>query len=431
MASISNDPNGYRRILFTGTDGRRYTVRLGKTSRRVAEAVKVKVEHLVSAAHGRHALDDETARWCAGLDDKMAERLAAVGLMPQRESSQLGAWLERYIDGRTDMKPASRRKLEQTRDKLLVRFDANMTLRSITADQAANWRQWLTGQGVSTATVKTHVGNAKTIFAAAVDRELIPRSPFERLKGGSTASDNERYITPEETQRLLDAAPDLRYRVLIGLARLAGLRTPSETHLLTWADVDWERCRLTVRSPKTERHSGKEQRVVPITPALLAILQDAFSAADEGQQRIVTLGRGGNVRRVMDRIIQLSGVQPWAAMWQTLRGSCEIEWAMGCPQYAVSLWIGHSITVSGKHYANSVPDELFEKVAKSGRSKTAQKAAQHPAARGCIGSHGDKSDSAKTAFCDSERRYAAVCEVGERVSEGIRTPDPLDHNQVL
>src|SRR5690606_34452714 len=32
-------------------------------------------------------------------------------------------------------------------------------------------------------------------------------------------------------------------------------------------------------------------------------------------------------------------------------------------QYAVSKWIGHSITVSGRHYANDVPDELFERAA--------------------------------------------------------------------
>ncbi len=54
-----------------------------------------------------------------------------------------------------------------------------------------------------------------------------------------------------------------------------------------------------------------------------------------------------------------AGVELWARLWQTLRASCEKEWAMTRPQYAVSKWIGHSITVSGRHYANAVPDELF------------------------------------------------------------------------
>jgi len=273
------------------------------------------------------------------------------------------------------------------------------------------------------ATIKTHIGNTKTIFNAAVERELIPRSPFEKLKGGATASANDRYITPEETTKLLEAAPDLRYRVLIALARLAGLRTRSETHLLTWADVDWERGRLTVRSPKTERHPGKSQRIVPITPDLMAILQDTFDAAEEGEARVVTLGRAGNVRRVMKRIIQRSGVEPWDDLWQALRRSCEKQWAMIFPQYAVSQWIGHSISVSGKHYANSVPDELFD--------KAAQNAAQQPAASGRAGSLCEHANPTESALCGSETGGATEREGRGRVSEGIRTPDPLDHNQVL
>ena len=36
--------------------------------------------------------------------------------------------------------------------------------------------------------------------------------------------------------------------------------------LLRWADVDWERGRLLIRSPKTEHHEGKDSRLVPIFP---------------------------------------------------------------------------------------------------------------------------------------------------------------------
>jgi hypothetical protein len=62
------------------------------------------------------------------------------------------------------------------------------------------------------------------------------------------------------------------------------------------------------------------------------------------------------------------------------------------PQFAVSKWIGHSIEVSGKHYANAVPDELLAKAATGAKgaaqtsaqnvqksdSSAAQKAAQQP-----------------------------------------------------
>ena len=40
------------------------------------------------------------------------------------------------------------------------------------------------------------------------------------------------------------------------------------------------------------------------------------------------------------------------------------------PQYAVSKWIGHSITISGRHYANDVPDELLDKASDIGTFDT-------------------------------------------------------------
>ncbi len=58
-----------------------------------------------------------------------------------------------------------------------------------------------------------------------------------------------------------------------------------------------------------------------------------------------------------------AGVEPWKRLWQTLRSSCEKQWAMTLPQFAVSRWIGHSIEISGKHYTNAVPDELFDQAA--------------------------------------------------------------------
>jgi hypothetical protein len=133
--------------------------------------------------------------------------------------------------------------------------------------------------------------------------------------------------------------------------------------LLSWTDVDWENGRLNVRSPKTEHHPGHERRTVPIIPKLMKLLTEALQAAPEGQGRIVTVQPGGYLNRMMIAYIKRAHIKPWARLWQTLRSSCEKEWAMTFPQFAESKWIGHSITVSGKHYANDVPHELFAKAA--------------------------------------------------------------------
>src|SRR3712207_7230032 len=47
--------------------------------------------------------------------------------------------------------------------------------------------------------------------------------------------------------------------------------------------------------------------------------------------------------------------------FQVMRRNCETDWAQRYPQYAVSTWIGHDITVSAQHYLQ-VPEELYRKV---------------------------------------------------------------------
>jgi hypothetical protein len=151
-----------------------------------------------------------------------------------------------------------------------------------------------------------------------------------------------------------------------------GLFIRHSLHRLTATSIGTSR--LTVRSPKAEHHVGHEQRIVPATPKLMALLQEAFHAAPEGQERIVPLQWGGYCRKVINAALDRAEIKPWPRFWQTLRTSCEKEWAMSYPQFAVSKWIGRSIVVSGKHCANHVPDELFDQATKGTAQNTAQQA---------------------------------------------------------
>lgn len=209
--------------------------------------------------------------------------------------------------------------------------------------------------------------------------------------------------------------------MLFGLARYAGLRIPSESHRLTWADVDFERARLTVHSPKTERWEGHDQRVVPITPKLMALLRERFETMPEGEMPLVTIGGKGAVIRRVRRIWAKASVEPWARLWQTLRSSCEKEWAMTFPQFAVSRWIGHSITISGKHYANAVPDELFERAAKT-PATYAQRQAQRKASDGAgneqkLGNDADRAEARNSAANSQSGRDLRLVSASPGVSE--------------
>ena len=94
MASIANDPNGCRRLQFSDVDGKRRTVRLGKMTKKDAEAVRVKVESILGAQVSGQAIAQETARWVAQLGDKLHEKLAKVGLVEARAVTALGAFIK-------------------------------------------------------------------------------------------------------------------------------------------------------------------------------------------------------------------------------------------------------------------------------------------------------------------------------------------------
>ena len=303
MASITTRKNGSRFITFHDAAGNPRHITLGQVAKRYAEAFKVRVEDLAAAALHGHSPSDDTSRWLSSLEDRLYAKLASVGLVPERQSATIGTLVERYIaERKDDLKPESTRKLRQTETKLLAFFDKEKSLRKITAEDATAWRRSLKDLGLSEAAIRTHCGNVKTMLGEAKRRKVIDANPFDTLKSGPTPSKYTRYITPDEIQRVIDACPDAEWRLLFGLARYAGLRIPSESHRLTWADVDFERARLTVHSPKTERWEGHDQRVVPITPRLMTLLRDRFETMPEGEAPLVTIGGKGAVIRRVRRI---------------------------------------------------------------------------------------------------------------------------------
>ena len=84
MASINKEPNGRRTIQFVGADGKRRSVRLGKVPSGQRKPLKVRIEHLAIAAATGAPLEPETAQWVEEREPELLEKLAAVGLIPER-----------------------------------------------------------------------------------------------------------------------------------------------------------------------------------------------------------------------------------------------------------------------------------------------------------------------------------------------------------
>ena len=392
MASISTDAKGNRRILFSGPNRKRRIIYLGAMPMKAVRTIQTHVENLAASLLAGRAPDPETSEWVGGRDNVLYGKLAAAGLVPAREPTiaekqtvALGEFLDQYIAGRTDIKPSTRTNLEQVRRNLLEHFGAGRLLATITPGDADEFRVTLLGK-LGENTVRRNCGRAKQFFRAAVRKRYIQENPFADMKHCAVKADASRlhFITREDAGKVSEACPDAQWRLLFALSRFGGLRCPSEHLGLRLDDVDWERNRLTVHSPKTEHHEGRESRQIPIFPELRGPLEEVWDQAPPGTELLITRYRSGNanLRTQFERIVRRAGLEPWAKPFQNLRSTRETELAKEYPIHVVCAWLGNTQAVAAKHYLQ-IRDEDFQRAAGLGRdadsdARATQKPTQQP-----------------------------------------------------
>jgi len=371
MASISTDGRGNRRILFVDGDGKRKLIYIGKLPMRGAETIKLRVEFLNWAKINGQAPDAETARWLATIDVATVNKLAAAGLCEPRGSSLLGIVVKDYVDGRTDVKPATKEIWGQGSRSLLSHFGDGRNMRSVTPGDCDAYKLKLTADKLAPMTVRKRLQFAKMVFRAAVRRKLIDADPFEGISTPATMPNRHSFITQADTAKLLEACPNQHWRAIVALARYGGLRCPSEVLSLKWSGINWETGRMVVISPKTEHHPGKGSRVVPIFPELLPWLREAWEAAppkteyvvDEKMRKSATGPNGWrncNLRQTFERIVLRAGLAQWPRLFHNLRSSRQTELAETFPAHVVCAWLGNSEAIANAHYLQ-VTDSHFER----------------------------------------------------------------------
>jgi integrase len=425
MATVANDPGGYKRVVVT-IDGKRKPFRLGRVCLDTADEFARCADRLAMCRSFGETPDPRTRSWLEGLSDEVHAKLANVGLVDQRENLHLGPWLDKYLGGRK-IKPSSLRKLKQTQTKLVKFFGEKLPIRKLNPNVASDWETWLkttassrTKRSLSQAAVRIHCGNAKEFFADAVRRKLLPESPFDHLSSGSTPRAVDRYVSLAELGKVLAVCPDSEWKLWFALAFFAMLRVPSETQTLTWADVDFSAARLNVRSPKTERHAGHEGRTVAIAPPLAEILQAQFDAAPAGSVKILRRSDSGYIDEKAVALIRASGVTPWPALFTTLRASGERYWqGQGVDVEHAAKLAGHSVSVSQRHYVRSVPDEVLDRMAGKAARNAAQQRKERPSISGqpyVSGKSENGTSGLQAATCGNEGNAA---EMGD---EGLEPP---------
>jgi len=222
---------------------------------------------------------------------------------------------------------------------------------------------------LSANTAGQHVKRCRQMMKAAIDDELLQKNPFAGIKIDlkSDKSKN-RFIDATASAAILEACPDQEWRTLFALCRYAGLRCPSEVRNLRWSDIQWDRNRFKVQSPKTAKY-GKAERIVPLFPELLAELDALFSIVAPGSDcpadsYILTRYRHTqtNLRLMLGTIIDRAGVARWQKPFMALRASrrTELERSGKHPNHVLNAWFGHTAAIAEEHYLQVTEDDFTE-----------------------------------------------------------------------
>lgn len=423
MAKITTESNGRRMIRFIAPNGKRPKIRLGKISAEAAQAILEHVEDLAESwTHGHKPLPT-TDKWLSELRSDtgrlwLYDRLAAAGLVGAREIPEgerkkpkkakptaeappetLAAFVDAYIARRTDLKEGTLDNLRYSKRYLVEFFGEDKPLKDVSPGDADEYRAYLRSK-VAEATARRYCGRARQFFRAAARKRLIPENPFGDLEGLNVKSNKARefFITREVAQQVLDAmvdaddSPLVEWQLIFALSRYGALRCPSEHLLLTWGDVDWEHNKFTVHSPKTERHEGKESRVVPLFPELRPYLEVAFNAECDrlgrppsGTDRVIVKFRyqegKTNLRTGLLRFLKKAGVKPWPKLFQNLRASRSTELARVFPEYMATAWCGHTHDVAEEHYWQ-ITEADWQRAATECTAEGCRNAGQNPGQKG-------------------------------------------------
>lgn len=394
---------------------------MGKIDRKSAEGIGRHVEALLSAKISGQPLARDTAGWLNGIGEPLRVKLAAVGLVDVANHMTTAAFLADWLAGKRagGYKPASLVAWGQTVSEL-TELVGTRPLASLTHADGEAYRSAMQARKLRPTTINKRLIHARQMLEDAVRFDHIPANPWRHVRQRQgDPSERRAYVPVADVQRVIDHCPNVWWRLLVALARFGGLRTPSESFSLTWGDVDWERGRLSVPSPKTE-HSGKTHRIIPLFPLLRPHLEVAFNHAEEGSVFIIpeeyrrrAQGRGGwvnaNLRTTFEKIIRRAGVEPWPRLWHSLRASCESDLAQSFPLATVTKWLGNTPSVALRHYIDPT-ESAFEKAttwvpdsgAKSGAPEAQNQAQQRPA-----GNRREVNTQGRNA--DGEAGYASPC----------------------
>lgn len=328
----------------------RKTLSLGQ--RKDASTIFEMVSRLLEVREDKINEPPYLTAWKENLDNDLYLRLEKLGLVDcRRQRATFRIIYDQWTDYPVDRKPNTIANHATAYARVLDFFNEDRLLETITAEEALRFKQFLQNRGYAPATIDGVFRKIKAWYSLAEKSGLVQSNPFSEVRTNRSPNPERRvYVRPEWYPRLLEACPNQTCRTLISLSRIGGLRVDSETRTLRWSYVDFEKNLVTIRSPKTERFEGREQRVIPLFPELRTELERQRAITGELAYVLPDCGCHANVYNTVIRIIGRAGLVPWPKPFNNMRASREMDLLESFPAHVVAAWLGHSTITERKYY---------------------------------------------------------------------------------
>jgi len=279
-------------------------------------------------------------------------------------------WAEHYVAMSVDLAAGTiNRRTSDLKNWVLPEF-GHRPLGSITQPEIRAWVATMTKAGCNAGSVKLRYETLSTIFRAAVDAELIRRSPCFRVGLPRYERSEMRLLSLGDIVNL-SAAIHPRYQALVLLAGTGGLRI-GELGALRGKRVDFKRSTVEIAENLILDNGRPEfgplktkasHRKVPVPRQTLAALADHLDRFGVGREDLLFTSVTGAIlrpyqfrRRHFHVAAELSGLAPLRP--HDLRHSAISLWiASGANPKVVQVKAGHaSIKVTYDRYGHLFPD---------------------------------------------------------------------------
>src|SRR6266545_4525014 len=279
-----------------------------------------------------------------------AAKLRGTWTDPAHGKVTLAEWLGVWWGSAADLRPSTKARDHAYLDSLVLPRFGTTPLAAITQPDVQAWVTDLVARGFASATVVKAYQLLGRTLTAAVNADMIARSPCRAVRLPKIEREEMRFLTPAEVARLADAiGPRYRALLLLGTVDIAEI-------------VVEVRGQLYTGPPKTR--AGR--RTVGLPQAVVEELAAHMGPAGLADAHVFTAEKGGVLRTSNFRVkvwlpaVRAAGLTPLRP--HDLRHTAVALWiAAGANPKEVSVRAGHtSVSFTMDRYGHLFPGQDAE-----------------------------------------------------------------------